>query len=114
MSSSETNQEAPVNVESTADLLADVGEETAALRAAAEKILALGADEPLPKDVMQDALTALTRMYTVSHQLGERWPPFNSARTMPPTIVMIMTTAMMRSVNVELFELGMWQAWADV
>lgn len=94
------------------DLLADVGEETAALKAFAEQMLALKEGEEIPKQVVQQGLTALTRLYTVRFQVGERWPPFTSGRAMPPTAVMIMSTAMLRAVNVELFELGMWQAWS--
>jgi hypothetical protein len=94
------------------DLLADVGQETAALRAFAEQVLALEEDQEIPRHVMQQGITALTRLYTVRFQVGERWPPFTSGRAMPPTAVMIMSTAMLRSVNVELFELGMWQAWS--
>lgn len=105
-------QDVAVNIESSGDLLANVDEENAALRDIAKRILELDAGAPLPKELMQEALTSLTRMYTVSHQLGERWSPFTGDRPMPPTAVMIMSTAMMRSVNVELFELGMWQAWA--
>ena len=56
----------------------------------------------------------MTRLYTVKFQLGERWPPFTSERAMPATAVMIMSTAMLKSVNLELFELGMWQAWSGV
>jgi hypothetical protein len=94
------------------DLLADVAEETAALRAFAEQILALKPGEEIPKPLMQQGITAMTRLYTVRFQVGERWPPFTSGRAMPPTAVMIMSTAMLRAVNVELFELGMWQAWS--
>lgn len=101
--------EAPID---GGDLLADVGQETAALRAFAEQVLALKDGEEIPKQVMQHGITTLTKLYTVRFQVGERWPPFTSGRTMPPTAVMIMSTAMLRSVNVELFELGMWQAWS--
>ena len=94
------------------DLLADVGEEMSALKAFAEQILALKEGDEIPKQLAQQGLTALTRLYTVRFQVGERWPPFISGRAMPPTAVMIMSTAMLRAVNVELFELGMWQAWS--
>ena len=94
------------------DLLADVGEETANLQAFAEKMLALKEGEAPPDALIQEGLTALTRLYTVKFQVGERWSPFVDDRAMPATAVMIMCTAMLRAVNVELFELGMWQAWS--
>lgn len=94
------------------ELLADVGEETKLLRDIANRITALDEGEALPDEMIKEALTALTRLYTVRFQVGERWSPFVSDRAMPATAVMIMATAMLRAVNVELFELGMWQAWS--
>ena len=94
------------------DLLADVGEETAALKDFARKILALADGDEPPDALIQQGLTAMTRLYTVKFQIGERWSPFIDGRAMPATAVMIMSTAMLRAVNVELFEVGMWQAWS--
>ncbi len=107
MSSSESQ-----GVGDAGDLLADVGEETAILRQLAQSILNQPEGEELPDELVQQALTAMTRLYTVKFQLGERWSPFVNDRQMPATAVMIMSTAMLRAVNLELFELGMWQAWS--
>ena len=82
------------------------------LKAFAKKILELEGGEEPPDALIQEGLTALTRLYTVKFQVGERWSPFVDDRAMPATAVMIMSTAMLRAVNVELFELGMWQAWS--
>ncbi len=109
MSSSESEG---VGVGDAGDLLADVDEETAVLRQIARRILEAPEGEALPDEVVQQALTAMTRLYTVKFQMGERWPPFVNDREMPATAVMIMSTAMLRAVNLELFELGMWQAWS--
>ena len=102
----------PEGVDESGDLLADVGEETAALRALARRILDHDADAELPNELIQEGLTAFTRLYTVKFQVGERWSPFTDDRVMPATAVMIMCTAMLRAVNVELFEVGMWQAFS--
>ena len=115
MSSSEGESMEPTEGYGEAgDLLADSGEETAILREIALRILDRPEGEELPDELVQQSLTALTRLYTVKFQLGERWPPFTSERAMPATAVMIMSTAMLKSVNLELFELGMWQAWSGV
>ncbi len=110
MSSPETPPDA--DSEEFGDLLADPGEETAKLRAVARRILDLEDGAELPDELIQEAMTALTRLYTVKFQIGERWSPFVDQEAVPATSVMIMTTAMCRAVNVELFELGMWQAWS--
>ena len=110
MSSSEGPR--PEGIEDQGDLLADVGEETAALKDIARRILEVEDGADIPDPLVQEALTALTRLYTVKFQMGERWMPFTESRAVPATSVMIMSTAMLRAVNVELFELGMWQAWS--
>ena len=92
--------------------LADVGEETRKLKSLARRIVELPDGETLSQEMIAEGLTALTKLYTVRHQQGERWDPFTHGRTMPVTSAMIMTTAMLQSVNIELFELGMWQAWS--
>lgn len=94
------------------EVIADAGEEAVEIRAFAERICALPAGAPIPPDLVQQGLTALSRFYAVEYQLGERWPPFTPDRTMPPTAVMIMATAMLRACNVEIFELGLWQSWS--
>jgi hypothetical protein len=94
------------------DPLANVDEEMKTLRALARQILDLPEGEAPSPEMLQQGLTILTKLYTVRHQEGERLDPFVNGRTMPVTSVMIMTTAMLQSVNIELFELGMWQAWS--
>ena len=98
--------------EEVGDLLADVGQETEALKDFARKLLAVDDGTGPPDELVREGLTALTKLYTVKFQIGERWSPFIDDRAMPATAVMIMCTAMLRAVNVELFELGMWQAWS--
>lgn len=93
--------------------LADVAEETARLKALAARIAGLAEGEGPSPEMIAEGLTVLTRLYSVRHQRGERWDPLVDGRAMPVTSVMIMTTAMLKAVNVELFELGMWQAWSS-
>lgn len=94
------------------EVIADIPEEEAAMREFARKMAALPEGVPVPDELVQEGLTALTRLYSVKFQLGERWSPFLPGRAVPATAAMIMCTSMMRAVNVEVFELGMWQAWS--
>ncbi len=94
------------------ELVADISDESRAIRAFAEQILGLEDGEEISDEMVQEGLTALVRLYTVKFQLGERWPPFAPGKPMPATSVMIMSTAMLRAVNVETFELGLWQSWS--
>ena len=94
------------------EVLANVDDEINQLRDFAQKISVLQEGEPIPNELVQQGMTALVRLYTVKFQLGERWEPFNAREPMPATAVMIMATAMLRNVNVEMFELGLWQSWS--
>ncbi len=94
------------------EVLADVAEETAELKKLAHEILAVPEGGELSDEQIQRALTALCKIYTVHYQAGGRYPPFVGARGIPPTVAMVMATMMLKAVNVELFELGMWQAWS--
>lgn len=116
MSSPETNPRVAdpreADLPEGGEVIADIPLEEAALRAFARRVAEIPEGEPVPDEVVQQGLTALVRLYSVKFQLGERWGPFAESEPMPATAAMIMSTAMMRAVNVEVFELGMWQAWS--
>lgn len=105
-------EKAEIEEEIGGSLIADVGEEIEALKGFAEKVLELKEGEDIPDEMVQEAITALTRIYTVKFQVGERWSPFGEQSPVPATAAMIMCTAMLKSVNVEIFELGLWQSWS--
>jgi len=94
------------------EVIADIPEEERSLRAFARRVAEIPEGEPIPDEVIQEGLTSLVRLYSVKFQLGERWAPFAEGSPVPATAAMIMSTAMLRAVNVEVFELGMWQAWS--
>lgn len=94
------------------EVIAHIPNEEAALRAFAEKMRALADGDPVPDELIQEGFSAMVRLYAVKFQLGERWMPFPETQVVPATAAMIMCTAMMRAVKVEVFELGMWQSWS--
>ena len=93
------------------EVIASIPDEEAALRAFARRIGEIPPGEPISDEVVQQGMTALVRLYAVKFQLGERWSPFPDSDIVPATAAMIMCTAMMKAVNVEVFELGLWQSW---
>lgn len=93
------------------EVIASIPDEEEALRAFAKRIGEIPRGEPIPDEVVQQGMTALVRLYATKFQLGERWSPFPDSDTVPATAAMIMCTAMMKAVNVEVFELGLWQSW---
>jgi hypothetical protein len=113
MSSSDPYKQAAAEIEGDGgELIADMSVEEQELRAFSEAVAAVPKGQPIPDEIVQQGLTALVRLYSVKFQLGERWSPFQPGRPVPATAAMIMSTAMLRAVNVEIFELGMWQAWS--
>ena len=61
---------------------------------------------------IQDMLARAVRLY--AERAGEQdgaLPAFASGRV-SATEVMVTVTAMLKAVNLQVFELGMWQAWS--
>ena len=94
------------------EVIAHIPDEEAALRAFAKRMAEVPEGEPIPNEVIQEGLTAMVRLYSGKFQLGERWEPFSEGDMVPATAAMIMCTTMLKAVNVEVFELGMWQSWS--
>jgi hypothetical protein len=65
-------------------------------------------------EVVQKVLELGTRLHSAEMQAGRRLPAFAPDHGVAATDVMITTTSMLKSVNIQLFELGMWQMWATV
>jgi hypothetical protein len=65
-----------------------------------------------PSDAeIQNALARAVRLYAERAAEGDGLSAFASEAA-TATEVMVTVTAMLKAVNVQLFELGMWQAWA--
>ena len=61
---------------------------------------------------IQDMLANAVRLYAErAAELTAPCPPFRPTPPMTATDVMVTVTAMLKAVNLQVFELGMWQAW---
>lgn len=70
------------------------------------------ADARISDAEIQAKLAEAVRLY--AERVAEReeaFPAFPDAASVTATDVMVTTTAMLRAVNLQVFELGMWQAW---
>jgi hypothetical protein len=82
------------------------------VRAACAVIASLRDGDALADADIQALLGAAVRLYAAC---AEREPPLEAFRAdagITATEAMVATTAILRAVNVQLFELGMWQAWS--
>lgn len=92
---------------------ADTARTTAALKLAAEidKALAGGQEAVLDPRAVQNLLAALARTYSAHVDAGAAYDVFSRANPVTATDVMVTSSAMLKSANVAVFELGMWQSW---
>ncbi len=70
------------------------------------------ASEPPPIDQLQNLLALAIRLYASEYHAGCEEPIFPQGHGVSATDVMVSSTAMLKAVNIQLFELGMWQMWA--
>jgi hypothetical protein len=69
--------------------------------------------ERLSDAQLQEMLSKAVRLY--AERMAENdslLPAFASDTSVTATDVMVTVTAMLKAVNLQVFELGMWQAWA--
>ena len=96
----------------TAGVAGEVARQAAGLRPLVETVLAGGEVGAVPPEAVQQGLTALMKLYAAQWEAGARFAPVAAEGDLPATAAMILATALLKAVHVELFELGMWQAWA--
>jgi hypothetical protein len=66
----------------------------------------------VPDDDVQRLLGAAVRVYAARLETNPALPPFAAGDPVTPTAVLMTVTRMLAAMNVELFELAMWKAWA--
>ena len=68
--------------------------------------------DKLTNEALQRVLGNAVRVYAARVQAGDKFRPFAPGSGITATDVMVAGTMMMKAVNVQLFEFGMWQAWS--
>ena len=87
-----------------------------ALRIAAliESGLARGELDKVQPHAQQALAAALCRLYAANHEMGERYPILTAqGAPVTATDVMVMCGALLKAVDLQVFELGMWQSWSS-
>jgi hypothetical protein len=66
-----------------------------------------------PSDAdVQDMLVRAVKQYAERVEENGPLSAFPSDQSVTATEVMVTVTAMLKAVNLQVFELGMWQSWA--
>jgi len=69
-------------------------------------------DQRLSDSEIQDMLAKAVRLYTERAAERDGALPAFAPEAATATEVMVTVTAMLKAVNLHVFELGMWQAWS--
>ena len=86
----------------------DVSSQVSSLRAS---VAAIGDGSDVCEDDIQAIMTAAVQLYTAKVNADGVFPVV-AGGTITATDAMITTSALLRAVNVQVFELGFWQSWA--
>lgn len=82
------------------------------LAAAIERVTAALADDEagISAEALAALITLATRCYVQRLQHGEYFSPFHPDVEITATEAMILSTEVLKSADLQLFELGMWQS----
>ena len=85
-----------------------VGKDTAL---SIEKGLAEGRLDILTPQALQALMAALCKTYAANIEAGLTFPLLADRGSVTSTDVMVACGALLKSANLQVFELGMWQSW---
>lgn len=80
--------------------------------AAITESAAEGAFDEIPDEVLQNLMAALVKIYASRVDAGQRPNPLPPQNEISATAILVMTSALLKASNLEIFELGMWQSWS--
>jgi hypothetical protein len=81
------------------------------LAAALERALAAGQTDALSDEALQALMAALCRTYGAQIEAGREVLPLKDRMSVTSTDIMTTASGLLRSANLAVFELGMWQSW---
>ncbi|HSV24846.1 MAG TPA: hypothetical protein VLJ17_17660 [Xanthobacteraceae bacterium] len=81
------------------------------LAADIDRALAQGQTDLLTVDAIQALMAAACRSYSAQVEAGGRFPPLADRSCVTSTDVMVTASGLLKSANLAVFELGMWQSW---
>jgi hypothetical protein len=75
-----------------------------------ERDLAAGRSDRLPPETVQILLAAVCRTYSAQVDAGADFLPVPAQSRVTATDIMVTASGLLRSANLAVFELGMWQS----
>jgi hypothetical protein len=81
------------------------------LAAEIDRALAEGRIDLLSTDALQALMAAVCRSYSARVEAGGQFAPLAGRSRVTSTDVMVTASGLLKSANLAVFELGMWQSW---
>jgi hypothetical protein len=81
------------------------------LAAEIDRALSQGHTDLLSADAIQALMAAACRSYSAQIEAGLSFPPLAARSRVTSTDVMVTASGLLKSANLAVFELGMWQSW---
>jgi hypothetical protein len=81
------------------------------LAAEIDRALARGETDFLSAAALQALMAAVCRSYSAQIEAGSSFPPLAERSRVTSTDVMVTASGLLKSANLAVFELGMWQSW---
>jgi hypothetical protein len=81
------------------------------LAAQIERGIREGHPDMLSPKAFQALMAALCKSYSAQLEAGSDFLPLAARESVSPTEIMTTTSALLKSANLAVFELGMWQSW---
>ena len=85
------------------------------LTLAAEIEKAIAEDEPCRIDIQaqQALMSALCRLYAANDEHGNHFDALGERTTVTATDAMVLCSALLKAVDLQVFELALWQSWSS-
>jgi hypothetical protein len=81
------------------------------LAAEIDRALSQGQTDLLSADAIQALMAAACRSYSAQVEAGGSFPALADRSRVTSTDVMVTASGLLKSANLAVFELGMWQSW---
>ena len=89
-------------------------DEARAFAAMLEAKHAAGEFDVLTPEASQALMAALCKLYSANMEAGNKYPVLRDRFAVTGTDAMIVCGALLKAVDLQVFELGMWQSWSGV
>ena len=92
---------------------ASLGARVTRLKGDVDALLTAGAIDPVEDATVQQLLVMALKLYVGKLDAGASFAPFEHG-DVTATEVAVATTRMLKVVNLEVFELGLWTSWGSL